>query len=248
MKRIVTLCAALVMSLALVLPAASHASSTSGGAWEFVSGEDGVRVYRKQIKGSNVFAFKGTTIAKVNIGRIIKTYQTTALRKDWVDRFHSSRDLQKLGELERIFWIRFGLPFPVSDRDYVIRVKAHLDHAKRVFTARLKSERHPAKPEEGGCCERGLAFGTYYRFTALSDGTTKVMVEVHTDPKGWLPGWLVNVIQKKWPRKTLLGLIKRAQRPDISNYAGTENWHKPPPAPAPKPAPAPAPAPAPTTP
>ena len=236
--------AGLVAALLVVGLAPTEAAAGSG-SWEFVDKVEGVKTWRKEAKGSNVFAFRGEVVRDVHIGKVLKAFATSAYHKDWVDRWDASKDLKKIGPYERIFWIRFDLPWPVSDRDYVIHTKAVPDEKKRVVVARLKSVRHPAKPKEGGCCVRGDAFGTHYRFTALPDGKTKMMVEVHTDPRGMLPAWLVNIIQKKWPSKTLNGLYMRAARSDIPIYKGFEDWHTPykPPmlaAPAPTPAPTPA--------
>jgi hypothetical protein len=86
---------------------------------------------------------------------------------------------------------------------------------------------------------RAQACGTYYKFEAFRGKTkTKLTVEVHTDPKGMLPSWLVNAIQKGWPSKTLNGLVKRARK--VNKIAdGYAKWHDelPPPPPPPPPAP-----------
>lgn len=197
------------------------------GSWEFVDTFDGVKVWRKAAAGSNVFAFRGEVVKSIHIGKILTTFATSRYHKDWVDRWDSSRDLKQIAATERVFWIRFDLPWPVSDRDYVLHTKATPDEKTRVVTARLKSVQHPAKPAKGGCCVRGDAFGTRYTFTALADNKTKMTVEVHTDPRGMLPAWLVNIIQKKWPSKTLNGLAARAARSDIAVYKGYEDWHSP---------------------
>jgi hypothetical protein len=226
------MCVAAVMALCI-----GHADAAK---WEYVSGDDGVRVYRKQVKGSNVFAFKGVTTKNIHIGKILEIFNTTSLRKDWVDRFHSTKDLKQVGPNERIYWIRFGLPFPISDRDYVLSTKGNFDAEKRSFTARIKSVNHSGRPIND-CCERGKAFGTYYKFEALPGPKprTRMMVEVHTDPKGMLPGWLVNMIQKKWPRKTLNGLFKRSNKKGVGVYASVADWHNPPAPKVPEPAPVP---------
>jgi len=44
-----------------------------------------------------------------------------------------------------------------------------------------------------------------------------VVAEVHTDPKGSLPKWLVNLVQKSWAHTTLMGLraqVGKASGPD----------------------------------
>ncbi len=223
----------------------SFGAQAGSGEWEYVDRFDGVKVWRMQREGSNVFAFRGEVIHKVHIGKVLSVFGNGDLRQDWVDRWDASKDLKMIGPDERVFWIRFDLNWPVSDRDYVIHTKATKYPKRRQLIARLKSTTHRAKPEDGGCCVRGLAFGTLYKFSALPDGRTKMMVEVHTDPQGMLPAWLVNLIQKKWPSKTLNGLAKRAKKGDIGVREGFEDWHTPYVEPAPEP---PAPVAAPETP
>ena len=242
---------AVALSLTFVLTAAPTDAEAGGkGKWEFVSSSDGVRVYRKEVPGSSVMAFKGVMTANIHIGKVISAYANTKLRKDWVDKWAADAELDVRSATERVFWIRFGLPWPVTDRDYVLHLKAGFDHDKRVFTARLNSTNHAKKPKQD-CCVRGRAFGTYYKFTAIpGTNKTKLFVEVHTDPKGMLPGWLVNIIQKDWPRKTLTRLVKRARKADIAVHPAVAVWHNPPQpkpvTPPATPAPTPAPAPAPT--
>ena len=224
MRRILILLLAAAMLAPVLLP---RDASAADGKWEYVDRFDGVKVWRMSRAGSNVMAFRGVVVKPIHIGRVLTTFATSKYHKDWVDRWDNSRDLKKIASYERVFWIRFDLPWPVSDRDYVIHTKATPNEKKRQVIARLKSVNHPAKPTKGGCCVRRMAFGTQYRITALPGGKTRMMVEVHTDPRGMLPSWLVNMIQKKWPSKTLNGLARRAGKSDIGVYKGFEDWHTP---------------------
>lgn len=230
---------AVVLVGAALLQVAPAKSEAASGDWEYVNGDDGVKVWRKEVPGSSLMSFKGKTTVKVPIGKIIQVFAYDRFQKEWVDRYAASKDLMKITPYERIFWIRFGLPWPITDRDYVIRTKAVPNPKTRTVDAYLKSVKHRAKPEEGGCCVRGMAYGTKYKFRALPDDRTEMMVEVHTDPRGLLPSWLVNMIQKDWPRKTLLDLSRRAARSDIESYPGLEDWHTPYVAPVAPAAPAP---------
>lgn len=204
---------------ALLAPVAASAV-----AWEFVGNHDGTRVWRKQVPGSSKLAFRGVKVANVETGRVMAVFADPKLRKHWVAKWKDDRELDRKGELERVFWIRFELPWPVSDRDYVLHTKAEIDPVKHVVTANLKSTHHAKKPEDD-CCVRGQLHGTYYKFEALKGGKTKMTVEVHTDPRGNLPAWLVNLIQKKWPSKTLNALAKAARRPGLKVNPIFATWH-----------------------
>ena len=73
-------------------------------------------------------------------------------------------------------------------------------------------------------CVRAVTTRAYWRLKAIDDESTHVAVEVHTDPKGSLPAWLVNMIQKDWPRDTILGLTKRSLVGDIKPDAKVADW------------------------
>jgi len=220
------------------VPRVAHADS----AWEYIGTWDGVRVSRKNVAGSDVLAFRGEIVAPIHIGKVMAAFLDRSQRRFWVDRFSDQKTLETISPLSEIYWIRFGLPFPITDRDYVFRADGSNDLAHHVFTAKIKSVTDGRKGPDD-CCVRAVAYGTFYRFEALP-GTekTKMQVEVHTDPKGAIPDWLVNIIQKKWPSKTLGGLIRHASRGGAPVHPDYANWHvvAPPPAPAPAPLPAPA--------
>ncbi|MEC9465818.1 MAG: START domain-containing protein [Myxococcota bacterium] len=221
-----------VRSLARFLAVAFTAISLTASpaiaadSWEVISTDENFVTKRKHVEGSSIFAFRGETVADVSIGRILSVFTDSERRKDWVDRFYSTNDLKKMGEFERTYYIRFGLPFPIEDRDYVLHAKSTIDEESRVVTAHIQSVEDETKPIDD-CCVRAQAYGTFYRFEAIpGENKTKVEVEVHTNPKGMLPSWLVNLIQKNWPRKTLNGLIREA-RMESKDHQRFVAWHTP---------------------
>jgi hypothetical protein len=40
-------------------------------------------------------------------------------------------------------------------------------------------------------------------------------IELHSDPKGWLPAWVVNLFQKDWARITIAGIRRQVKKPDL---------------------------------
>jgi len=205
-------------------PATNETDAEAPSGWELIGEESGFVTHRKAVEGSSVFAFRGETVVDVPLSKILTVFLDSDRRKDWVDRFSSSEDLESFGDFETVYWIRFGLPFPLTDRDYLLRVKADLDPNKRVFIANIKSVKSP-KRGEMDCCIRAEAYRTYYRFESLpAQKKTKLEVEVHTDPKGMVPGWLVNMVQEDWPRETLLSLAREAGKDEVPNHSKFVAW------------------------
>jgi hypothetical protein len=178
----------------------------SAAAWEKIDDENGIKVFRKDVPGSQLVAFRGEAMISAPLEKLLWVLADNAHRTDWVDRLKKSVVLATSGRYEFIVYQHFGLPFPISDRDYVYRGRATRDQ-HGVVTLAIASVTHPKAPATIGV--RANLIGSRYVLTPKGPDKTYVVVEVHTDPKGAIPTWLVNLIQKSWPMKTLKGL--RAQ-------------------------------------
>jgi hypothetical protein len=44
-----------------------------------------------------------------------------------------------------------------------------------------------------------------------------VVAEVHTDPKGSIPKWMVNLTQKSWAHTTIMGLRAQVRKASASD-------------------------------
>ena len=209
----------IILSTSLAFALFSPDSALSKG-WDSVGIYDGVKVTRKTVEGSPLFAFRGVTTEEIPLDVLIDTFRDPKQRGKWVDRYENHITIKKT-ELMEEYWIHFSLPPLVSDRDYILKSQAYIDEDKGVIEVKIKSIKNKKFPPD--CCVRAEVKQTYYRFTALSRTKTKLEVEVHTDPKGLLPNWLVNLIQKKWPSKTLSRLIVQARKANGS-HERTKAW------------------------
>ena len=203
-------------------------SDASADEWENLGVSDGVTVSRTQVSGSNMFAFRGEFIADVHISQLMAVFINPNERSNWVDRYHSHRTLDRVerpesNEMWEVYLIRFSLPPGISDRDYLLRTDLEVDTDRKVVTARLRSVVDRRAPENS-CCVRAYT-ETFYEFTAIpGQNRTRMIVEVHTDPKGRLPAWLVNRIQRGWPSTTLSNMANRAKEDDITPRQEFVGW------------------------
>jgi hypothetical protein len=181
-------------------------------AWEKIDDEDGIKVFRKEVPGSPLVAFRGEGMIAAPLEKLLWVLADNAHRTDWVDRLKKSVVLSTTGNYEYVVYQHFSLPFPISDRDYVYRGRATRDK-HGVVTLDIASVTHPKAPATVGV--RAHLIGSRYVLTPKGPDKTYVVVEVHTDPKGAIPTWLVNLIQKSWPMKTLKGLRAQVAKPFV---------------------------------
>lgn len=201
-----------LLALVLLLPTIP---AGAGESWEHVSREDGVEVYRKEAANSPLVAFRGVTVMEAPLERILWVLADNEHRTEWIDLCAESRVLEQVSPYESVIYQRYALPWYLTDRDYVYRAKAVRD-ADGTVRLSLASCEHPGAPETVGI--RAQLIESSYVLTPLGAQRTRVSVEIHTDPKGLVPDWLVNVVQKSWPLKTLQGIRGQLRRPYVGTY------------------------------
>lgn len=182
--------------------------------WESLGDRDGVQTYRQSVSDSDLYSFRGVTTVAAPIGKVFDVIVDRERRLEWVDRLIENRELSMAHEYDQVIYQIFDLPWPLNDRDYVYRAKAY-QPAPGEVVVQMKSLDSPLAPPTAGV--RAVLDYSTYRLRKISDQATEVEVEIHTDPKGHLPAFIVNLIQKSWPRKTLEGIKAQVQKPFIKD-------------------------------
>lgn len=199
----------LTLVFALFIGAGAGLNSAAAAEWELGDKEDGITSYKKNEPGSPVTAFKGEAVIDAPLAKVAWVIRDNEHRTEWVDRLQSSRVLETTSTFSKVIYQHFGLPWPIADRDYVYEAKVSWNGDILQFD--LKSTTHAKGPKTVGV--RANLIRCTYQLKPWGENRTQISVEVHTDPAGSLPAWLVNIIQRKWPIKTLSGIRKMVKKP-----------------------------------
>lgn len=197
--------------LMILLTAPSWAQSE----WVEIAREAGITVWRREIPGSPLVAFKGEGDVASSLAKVASCLRDSPRKGEWMDRLVEARVVREMGPGERIEYNRTAAPWPLRDRDFVFHAKADWDPALGRITIRMSSVEDDAAPRDSRLVRGDLVSSTMV-LTRLKDGAgTRVSLEVLADPKGNIPKWIVNLFQSHWPRKTLKGLRDQAAKPDV---------------------------------
>lgn len=210
-----------ILCAGVLLFVAGPAMGTPG--WDNVGVTKGVKVERKTIADSPLFAFRGEGTFDVPIGLLVTVLKDPDIAEEWVDLMLEHSVVRETAPDTNLIYEAYGLPWPISNRDYVMTEKLGYDEANKVFTINYESTTDSSKPEYTDFV-RAMAYRTFWRLKKVGPGRTFVEVEVSTDPKGALPAWLINLIQKDWPWKTIDGLVNRAGQGDIQSDPRVAGW------------------------
>lgn len=221
MKKRFSLVLALCLSAAL--PALADTVSSDAG-WEELANEDGIQTWRKELEGSPVVAFKGRAVIDAPIAKVANVLYDTSRKLEWVAKIKESKDIRYMTKLERVEYNHTGTPWPLKDRDFVFHARARLDRANKTMVLHIQSVEDPAAPEQR-CCIRAKLHSSNYTLKAVEGGAkTELTVEIHADPMGKVPKWVVNLFQKAWPRTTLENVQKQVAKADVKAHPELEAY------------------------
>lgn len=190
-----------------------------GNDWELVSDRDGITSYRKSFPDSQVTGVGGATMVNASPAKVIWVLMDHDHKDQWVDKFYSARTLENPSLLSSIQYASFRMPPLIDDRDFVYRYDFRYDHSIDAIVVDVKSVEHNAAPVSQSVGVRGeILMGVYRLYSRDNGRQTFVEVEYLADPKGLLPTWLVNVVQRTWPHKTLDGLRKQVRKPFVKDH------------------------------
>jgi START domain len=189
-------------------------------SWQEVSHSDGIQVWKKEIPNSSILAFKGQKIIDAPISKVAQVLADNDIesKKRWIDMVMDFKIIKEINPFEGISYSSYDLPFPVSDRDFVLFGVRTMDSNNNEIRFEVRSTEHPDFPPERSVGVRADLLKSSFTLVPKNDGfKTEVTVEISTDPKGMIPKWLVNFINKNWPINTLTRLEIEAKKPETKH-------------------------------
>ena len=141
---------------------------------------------------------------------------------DWVDRLEENILISEdIKNFERVEFHSYGLPWPVWSRDIVFKIK--LTRLKSdTFLVTMKSVDDSLGPPTKGV--RAELHGSNFILRQTADGKTWVEVDIFIDPKGEVPAFLVNILQRYWPYNTIMGLRSQVKNRSSKHLQAPPTW------------------------
>ncbi len=188
-----------VLVLSLAAPAFAERS--------VVREENGITVEEEGAPGRALPIFTGTTTMAAAPEQVAAWILATHTHTDWMHNCEEAHRLRSEGDVA-IIYNRIGSPWPVSDRDVVLR-----STGSELDGGRIRFEFHNTTDEDvpvaRGVVRMPRLVGSYD--LSPVEGGTRVVYTVDSDPGGSLPDWLVAQASKDLPYFTLKNLRDRAE-------------------------------------
>lgn len=183
-------------------------------SWVETSRGDSIITFKREVRGSEIIALRGEGTVNASVQRVASVLLDYARSPEWIDSLEEVRVVRMLGPLEFIEYDHVGTPpIIMKDRDFVCRGKLYVDTGEQSLVMTIEPTTDPLLPPTSYI--RGTLAG-YWKLKAIDHGRkTLVITEMHSDPKGAVAHWLVNLFQKSWARNTIESLRAQVAKPDI---------------------------------
>lgn len=200
------------LSLFVSVSLASAGDDRTTGPWERVRNDAGIEVYRRTVAGSQLHEFQGTGVIEAPIPSVLAVLDDVEHRTEWMKEAVAQTLISRNGDREQTFYSRTGAPWPVSDRDAVIKAITTVDVRSKMVKVEMNSIDHPAWPPQKGVVRMPSLRGHWYLWPSNGGKWTRVEYQVHADPGGSLPSGIINMVSKKIPHSAISEMQKQVVR------------------------------------
>jgi hypothetical protein len=207
---------------AFLLLSASLSLADDTGGWTVIDKDRGITVSKRVAPGCPLPSFRGQGRIKGNVLQLLALMLDLKAVNAWAYGVDSSRPIKRIDERSHLIYLTSDLPWPVRDRDMVVRSEVEVVKPAQEFRISLHCE-PSAQPEKSGLirvkeCESTLTL------RKVDAETTEVDYVMTLDPAGYLPRWSTEWVTKATPMKTLIALEEQAAASQGKYTAAVRSW------------------------
>lgn len=203
----------LLSALVLVM---LHQGVNASEVWQLVHEVGDLRVERRNYLGSGLDEIRGRVRLQASLNAIMALLKDDDANDEWVYRSGGAKILQDSGYPQAYVYGIVDAPFPMTDRDTVVRFDYRQDPETLEITVDITNF-PDFIPEEPGYV-RVPDFGGFWKLRPLDDGWVEITYQVYGDPGGWIPVWLANRAAVVSVQNTLFNM-----KDVVGHYEGTQS-------------------------
>ncbi len=191
------------------LMAALLSPSAWADDWTLARDEDGITVYTRPVSDSGIAEFRGEAIVEAPVDAIVGLLRDSDRFKTWFPNTPESKLLFRDGDVSVQYSV-MGTPWPMSDRDNVLRSVRSKDASTGTITIVVEADPdyHPEHPD------RVRVRQAKGRWILEPRGANRshVTFQMHLEPGGGIPEWMINARVVESPFEALANMRKTLAR------------------------------------
>ena len=185
--------------------------------WELMLDKENIRVFTKRMDNSPLKAVKTVCIINASLTELTGVLLDIKGTTDWVYATKKITLLQQLSLSELFYYSEVEIPWPVSNRDFIVHLKVSQDERTKIVTVDGYN-----KPDYLPAYKNIVRIRRSYSkwvITPLQNGQVKIEYVLEVDPGGNVPVWLINLFAAKGPFETFKKLREQVKKPVYGNIS-----------------------------
>lgn len=204
--------------LFLLAFAAQGASALDSADWRLVSNKNGIQVYMKHDDEARIKTFRGVTRFKVeNLHAMSGVLNDTPNMPRWMHFISKAKEIRRSDYLNREYQFLTTLPWPLADREAVVKLLVRQDAVTRGVTVHVINA-PTLLPPNNDYIRFPQMTGVFSFVPTGKDKEVEVTYELVLDPGGYIPAWIANIVLKDTPYFTLERLRRVVERPEYQTW------------------------------
>jgi hypothetical protein len=185
--------------------------------WEPVRDEDGIAVVSRTVATSPLREFRGNGRVEAPLAAVLAVIRDCPHRPEWMYQALESHVVEE-SDRRQVSYTLNSAPWPATDRDIVVQSDISVDSALHILFVDFHEVTDPRAPPQKGAVRMPLVRGHWALHPVDHGRATMVEYQVHADPGGSVPSWVINRVSKKLPWETIQGLRRQTARRRYPEY------------------------------
>ncbi|HVS91318.1 MAG TPA: START domain-containing protein [Mucilaginibacter sp.] len=186
--------------ITLLTLCAGIAAAQTTDNWTLKQSNDGNKIYTADVANSKIKALKVECELTATLSQVVAAVMDIKHSKRWVYRTETAYVVKRSSPSDLYYYTLVKMPFPVSNRDYIARLKVTQNPATKVVTIEVPCVTGMVPPKNGAV--RVTNSAARWVLTPERAGRVKIDYTLHTDPGGSIPAWLTNMFITQAPSQT----------------------------------------------
>lgn len=185
-----------LLVVAAVLGLVAHLIYKYSGSrqWEYMGEKNGVKLYSMKIPGETLKLYKAVYHVQATLSTVVAFMQDNDSELDI--EFYRARELERHGPQMLVTTWRSAFPFPLSDRDFVIRHTFTQDPANKEIAYTLQSLTQLI-PEDPCCVRVPRMDNSWYIMPKGNNNDVEITWIIDMEVGGFMPYFMVNISQPR---------------------------------------------------
>lgn len=184
--------------------------SLTGQSWKLKDDEEGIKVYTRTVENSDIKAIKVECTIEATLSQLTAVLLDIPASDEWIYATKYCRVQQTISSSEFIYHSEIDVPWPASNRDFIVRVKLEQDSITKKLTVDGENLPHYLKEKEG--VVRIMHTESSWTVTPRNK-YLDIVFTLHVHPGGSIPAWLINLFATRGPLETFRNLRSQVNKP-----------------------------------